>query len=118
MLSAFVAFMDEVGPREGEALSMTMGSVEFDGTDVTCKLWGKTGKRQIYLVKSVSMLSRWLDLHPLKEQPDAALWLNLSNRRRHEPWNCRACECALESLARKAALQRGIDEFIGEKLRG
>ena len=112
MLSAFVAFMDEVGPREGEALSMTMGSVEFNGTDVICKLRGKTGERQIYLVKSVSMLSRWLDLHPFKAEPNAALWLNLSNRRRHEPWNCRACECALESLARKAGVRKRVYPYL------
>ena len=100
MLAAFVSFLDEVGAREGEALSMTVGSVVFNGTDVVCKLRGKTGERQIYLVKSVSMLSRWLDLHPFKEEPNAALWLNLSNRRRHEQWNCRSCECALATLAR------------------
>jgi hypothetical protein len=63
MLAAFVSFLDEVGAREGEELSMTIGSVVFNGTDVMCKLRGKTGERQIYLVKSVSMLSRWLDLH-------------------------------------------------------
>lgn len=112
MLGAFASFMDEVGPRVGEALSMTVGSVVFDGTDVTCKLSGKTGERQIYLVKSVSMLSRWLDLHPFREERGAALWVNLSNHRRHEPWNARACECALGRLAKRAGIRKNVYPYL------
>jgi site-specific recombinase XerD len=112
MLSAFISFLDEVGAREGEALSMTIGSVIFNGTDVTCKLKGKTGERQIYLVKNVSMLSRWLDLHPFKEEPSAALWLNLSNNRRYEQWNCRACECALNRLAKRAGIKKRVYPYL------
>ncbi|MBI3859461.1 MAG: tyrosine-type recombinase/integrase [Thaumarchaeota archaeon] len=112
MLAAFVAFLDEIGAREGEALSMTIGSVIFDGTDAICKLRGKTGERQIYLVKSVSMLSRWLDLHPFREEPKAALWLNLSNNRRHEPWNCRACEWALANLAKKGGVKKRVYPYL------
>ncbi len=112
MLSAFVAFMDEVGPREGEALSMTIGSVVFNGTDVICRLRGKTGERQIYLVKSVQMLARWLDLHPFKSNLNAPVWLNLSNNRRHQPWTCRACECAVERLAKMAGVRKRVYPYL------
>lgn len=112
MLSAFVAFMDEVGPREGEALSMTIGSLVFNGTDVICRLRGKTGERQIYLVKSVQMLARWLDLHPFKDDLRAPVWLNLSNHRRYELWTARACECAVERLARMGGIKKRVYPYL------
>ncbi len=112
MLSAFVAFMDEIGPRVGEALSMRIGSVVFDGTDTAVKLHGKTGERQIYLVKSVQMLARWLDIHPFRDSLNAPVWLNLSNHRRYQPWTARACECALGRLARMAGIRKRVSPYL------
>jgi len=112
MLSAFVAFMDEIGPREGEALSMNIGSVVFDGTDSVCKLRGKTGERQIYLVKSVQMLARWLDVHPFRNNLNAPVWLNLSNNRRYEPWTARACQCAVGRLAKRAGIRKRAYPYL------
>ena len=112
MLSAFVAFMDELGPREGEALSMTIGSVIFSGTDVMSKLRGKTGERQIYMVKCVPMLSRWLDIHPFKNNLNAPLWLNLSNHKRYEPWKSRACGWALKRLAKVAGIRKRVYPYL------
>ncbi len=76
---------------------MTIRSLTFDGTDVICRLGGKTGERIIYLVKSVSAISHWLSIHPLRDDPHAPLWLNLSNNNRHARWTYGGCKRILES---------------------
>jgi integrase len=108
MVRAYLAFSDEVGPRIGEALNMRVKDVIHDGTDVICRLRGKTGERAIYLVKSVSMLSQWLDLHPFSGEPDAPLWINLSNNNARERWTYSASLKMLRSLAKKACLKKRI----------
>jgi integrase len=108
MVRAYVAFSDEVGPRIGEALSMRVKDLTNDGTDVICRLRGKTGERAIYLVKSVSILSQWLDIHPFKSNPDAPLWLNLSNNNAKERWTYSASLKMLRNLAKKADLRKRI----------
>ncbi len=108
MLFAYIALSDEVGPRAGEILGMTIRSLTFDGTDVICRLGGKTGERIIYLVKSVSAISHWLSIHPLRDDPHAPLWLNLSNNNRHARWTYGGCKRILEELAKKAQIKKRL----------
>ncbi|MBI2184106.1 MAG: tyrosine-type recombinase/integrase [Thaumarchaeota archaeon] len=108
MVRAFLSLSDEVGPRVGESLGMRMKDIIFDGSDVLCRLRGKTGERQIYIIKSVSMISQWLDIHPLREDPETPLWINLSNYNRYEQWSYSACVKTLDDLARKAELRKRI----------
>jgi integrase/recombinase XerD len=115
MIRAFIALSDELGPRPGEILRMTLGDVMLDGTietDVLVRLRGKTGERLLYVVKSSSLLAQWLDIHPMKHNRDAPLWLNLSNRNRHKRWSYLGYKIALSKLAAKAGIKRNIYPYI------
>ncbi len=112
MLKAFVAFSDELGPRPGEILGMRIRDVVFDGTDLLCRLAGKTGTRVEYIVKSASLLSQWLDAHPFKDNPDSPLWLNLNNNNRHERWSYAACKKALKMLAGRAGVRKNVNPYV------
>jgi integrase/recombinase XerD len=105
MLKAKVAFSDEVGPRPGEDLSLRIRDIIFDGDSVLVRLaheGGKTGERLVYLVKSVPLLTRWLEAHPLKDDPNAPLWLSQNNYNRYESWSYAAYRKALNELAKRA----------------
>ncbi len=112
MLKAFVTLSDELGPRPGEILGMSIGDVVFDGTDLLCRLGGKTGTRVEYVVKSASLLSQWLDAHPFKGNTDSPLWLNLNNNNRHERWSYAACKKALKMLARQTGVKKRINPYV------
>jgi len=112
MLKAFVTLSDELGPRPGEVLGMRMRDVVFDGTDLLCRLRGKTGTRVEYVVKSASLLSQWLDTHPFKDDPDSPLWLNLNNNNRHESWSYAACKKALKMLAKRAGMRKKVNPYV------
>lgn len=74
---AFIAALYESGARIGEMLACNINSLVFDenGCIITIPE-GKTGARRIRVVNSASYLKMWRDSHPLKNQPDAPLWLS------------------------------------------
>ncbi|MGI0086791.1 MAG: tyrosine-type recombinase/integrase [Nitrosotalea sp.] len=112
MYAAFIALYDELGPRPGEILTMKIKDLIFDGTDLTCRLAGKTGERLVYLVKSVSRLTRWLEIHPFRDDPNAYLWLNLGNNKRYHPWSYAACVKILRKTAKEAGIKKEICPYI------
>jgi site-specific recombinase XerD len=115
MIRAFIALSDELGPRPGEILRMSLGDVMHDGTaesTVMVRLRGKTGERLLYVVKSTSLLAQWLDIHPLRHDLDAPLWLNLSNRNRHRRWSYLGYKITLSKLVTKAGIKRNIYPYI------
>lgn len=66
----------EAGTRPGEILNLQIKHVEIDNLGAVLKVDGKTGARTICLVKSVPNLVLWLNNHPMKNNPDAPLWIN------------------------------------------
>jgi integrase len=77
---AFIAVAFEGGFRIGEMLRMRVGSVSFDehGARLLVKK-GKTGGRPVRLITSAPVLSRWVEIHPLREFPEAPLWPSLDH---------------------------------------
>jgi integrase/recombinase XerD len=109
MLKAKVAFSDEVGARPGEDLSLRISDIMFDGESALIRLaheGGKTGERLIYLVESVLLLTRWLEVHPLKEEPNAPPCISQNNYNRFESWFYAAFRKALNELAKKANIKK------------
>jgi integrase len=116
MVMAVISLDDEVGARPGELLGMKIKDIIFDeGKRVVCRLGhqgGKTGERLILIIKSVSYVSRWLDAHPMKENPDAPLWIGFSNTNRHEPWSYHAFRKMLCDLAEKAKIRKKLSPYL------
>ncbi|MCL5068230.1 MAG: site-specific integrase [Thaumarchaeota archaeon] len=113
---AAISLDDEVGARPGEFLGMKIKDIIFDeGKRVVCRLGhqgGKTGERLILIIKSVSFVSRWLDAHPLKDNPDAPLWIGFSNTNKYEPWSYNAFRKMLSELAEKAKIRKKISPYL------
>ena len=116
MVMAAISLDDEVGARPGEFLGMKIKDIIFDeGKRIVCRLGhqgGKTGERLILIIKSVSYVSRWLDAHPMKENPDAPLWIGFSNTNKHEPWSYHAFRKMLAELAERAKIRKKISPYL------
>jgi integrase/recombinase XerD len=75
---ALIAIMYESGGRIGEHVSYRVKDIMWN--EYGCTLTfpkGKTGARKIQLVFAASYLRQWLEIHPLSENRDAALWVSL-----------------------------------------
>jgi len=84
---AFIDVHFEAGTRPGEILSLRIKHVKFDNVGAVIKVDGKTGPRPVRLIRSVPNLAKWLDVHPLKNNPEAPLWILLDKARFGEPLN-------------------------------
>jgi hypothetical protein len=70
---------------------------------------GKTGERLVYLVKSVTLLSAWLNVHPMRNDPDSSLWVNLWNPKyaRHiGSWSYNAMVQMLRETAKRSGVKK------------
>ena len=106
MVRAFISLEDEIGARPSEILNLRVGDIVKDGEDVIVSIrQGKTGYRSIPIIKSVSLLFQWLEIHPFKNDPNAPLWINRSNHNRFKQWSYPACNKTLKDLARKVGIK-------------
>ncbi len=78
---AFLALIYETGARIGEIGAMRVKDVVFD--DYGAIVWlprSKTMKRRLRVVYASKYIAEWLSDHPLKEDPNAPLWIKLSGK--------------------------------------
>jgi integrase/recombinase XerD len=76
MEKAFVAILFETGARIGEMLSVRIKDISFDQLGSRLQVDGKVGQRMVRVITAHSYLTRWLDFHPHRDDPESSLWLN------------------------------------------
>jgi integrase len=70
---ALVMVLWDSAARKGELLNINIGHIQLDKYGATVIVDGKTGKRRIRLIDSVPDLQLWLNIHPLRDDPNAPL---------------------------------------------
>ncbi|MFA5394803.1 MAG: site-specific integrase [Methanogenium sp.] len=73
--AALIATLYETGCRRGELLSCSIRSLTFTANGARLQVTGKTGARVVPLVFSVPYLRKWLEVHPLRNDSGAPLWI-------------------------------------------
>jgi len=76
---AMLTVLYESGARIGELLALKIKHIEFDRFGALAMLSGKTGMRRVRLIDSVPDLKVWLNHHPLRNEPDAHLFVMPKN---------------------------------------
>lgn len=77
---AFIDCQSEAGTRPGEMLNLLIKHVKFDNYGAILHVDGKTGTRTVRLVRSAPNLSKWLDVHPFRDNPESPLWIMLEKK--------------------------------------
>jgi len=103
---ALVAVMYETACEPMEALKMKIKSVMFDEHGAVVSLEGETGVRRIRVVDSVSYLQAWLNVHPLRRDSEAPLWVlrrgKLESLQYHGLWKL------VKKLKRRSGLKKPL----------
>jgi site-specific recombinase XerD len=73
---ALISALYESGCRIGEMLGLSMASVRFDDYGAVLMVRGKTGQRRIRVIAASPLLARWMDEHPMKDDPSAPVWVS------------------------------------------
>ncbi len=73
---AMIAMWYDAGGRVSELGEPKIRHFVPDEYGAVLMVKGKTGMRRVRLVFSGPYISKWLDIHPDKDNPDAPLWVN------------------------------------------
>ncbi|MEN6610433.1 MAG: site-specific integrase, partial [Methanoregulaceae archaeon] len=77
---ALVSVYWDSAARLNEILTCDIGHVQFDRYGAIISVTGKTGRRPIRLISSVPDLQAWIKMHPLKNDPNAPLFVTSRKR--------------------------------------
>ena len=98
-----VAF--ERGLRPSELLLLNVGDVTFDAMSARIRVRkSKTGERLLRIFAGASLLGRYLESHPLKENSAAPLWVNESTNHMNERLTWAAWNRIMKEVAVKAGV--------------
>lgn len=76
---AFLAVMEELGPRPGGICTRQVKDLEFDDMGARIHMHDKTQRGEpVRVIWSAGYLREWLEAHPFGDDPDAPLWVSLS----------------------------------------
>lgn len=109
---AIIAFLYESGCRVGELLSMRIKHLSFDEYGAKAVLKGKTGMRRIRIIFCVPYLAVWLENHPLKNDPNAPLWIGLGTKNRNKALHYQNVRVMLKKVALKAGVKKRVNPHM------
>jgi site-specific recombinase XerD/ribosomal protein L40E len=105
---AFISTLYESGCRIGELLCLQIKHVQFDKFGAVLLVNGKTGQRRVRVIASEPRLHQWIENHPLKENPDAPLWITIGTNSRYKVWNYGTAREVIKKIARKAGIKKRV----------
>jgi site-specific recombinase XerD/ribosomal protein L40E len=105
---AFIITLYESGARIGEVGSMRIRDVSFEESYARLMLKGKTGSRRVIVVAATPYLQTWIQNHPLRNDPDAPLWVNIGTVNRFKAMSYPALAKILKVAAERAGLSKKV----------
>jgi len=106
---AFIDCHAEAGTRPGEILNLQLKHVTFDKYGAIIRVDGKTGTRNIRLIRSVPNLANWCNVHPFKDNSEAPLWILLKKEKFGKPFSYAAASKMLRIRCKKAEISKKIN---------
>ncbi|MFW6048502.1 MAG: tyrosine-type recombinase/integrase [Candidatus Natronoplasma sp.] len=106
---AFISLLWESGARIGELIDITIGSLEDHKHGLQVTINGKTGYRHLILISSVPHLRSWINSHPMGDDKDAPLWVNIGTRNHGEQARYRALRKVLDKVAANAGIDKPVN---------
>ncbi len=106
---ALIMLLWDSGARLNEIMPLNVGSVEFDKYGAVIIVNGKTGRRRLRLTDSVPDLQAWVNMHPMKDNNNAPLFITYSRYGMStKRLNFRTVENRLKNLAAKLKMTKKI----------
>jgi len=109
---ALISVLYDSGCRIGELLTLRVKNVEFDNYGAVLHVNGKTGPRRVRIIHSVLRLQTWLEVHPLRSNPEASLFCSLSNKNRGAQLTYEPVLRMLKKLRIRACVARKVNPRV------
>ena len=105
---AFIWVYFESMRRLGEILTLKIGDVEFDELGARLIVNGKMGRDHGRVITSVPLLSSWLNMHPLRNDPHAPLWVTLGSKKSYKQLSYGATRSMLIDCVERAGIKKRV----------
>jgi len=110
---AIVSMLYESGCRIGEILTLRLKHIQPVDYGFQVVVNGKTGMRRLRLIASFPYLNLWMNMHSLKDDPEAPLWLDRKeNKLEKKHMNYSGVCMMLKRLARKAGINKRVHPHL------
>jgi integrase len=106
---AFVLVLFESGCRIGEFLPLKRSDITFDNFGIKFVVNGKTGTREVRIIKYQKEFKEWLEVHPLKNKDDFFVWVSLGDKNRFELMSYGNVRKLLLDLKKKAGINKPVN---------
>ena len=116
-VKALIMVTYDSGGRAGEILNLRIRDVEFTEYGAKIRITGKTGERTIALIKSEPYLRQWLNVHPLRDDPNAYVFIT-KWKKEYKRITISAFEKTLKRLAEKAGIKKNVYPHMLRHTRG
>lgn len=111
---ALLECLFESGCRIGELLTVQLKNIRFDEYGAVMRITGKTGSRRVRLIAAVQSLVAWIELHPLKGNPDAYLFIRKQSKANPKPvmFSYSYARKIIKKLARMAGIKKRVHPHL------
>lgn len=106
---AFLKLLHESGCRAGEFLNIKLKDMALLNNRAVILVDGKTGERRIPVVQSLPYIIQHINIHPLKDDPEAYLWLNMSSVNTNEPLKHRGAQKLVDRAFKAAGVNKRLN---------
>lgn len=112
---SLIMLLWDSGCRISEILNLNINHVEFDQYGAVIIVTGKTGMRRLRLIDSVPDLQQWLNIHPMRDNPQAPLFTTDKryNHREHKLMEYRRLDVrTVQNMLKTTARHAGITKNV------
>jgi site-specific recombinase XerD len=111
---ALIHVLYESAGRVAEILNLKLKDITLDEYGATINLDGKTGERRVRLMSSVPDLTKWLNSHPNRDNPDYPLWVPLhinqfNKKDSGKPLNYQSLYWLLQALKKRSGFKKPLN---------
>lgn len=110
-----ISLLEEIGMRIGGCGILKISDITFDNIGALISIYDKTMRGEpVRVIKSVPALRAWLAIHPLRNNPEAPLWVNLRPASSPNPMTYEGMRKALSKAVKthnKLAESKGLPKI-------
>ncbi|MBI2938376.1 MAG: tyrosine-type recombinase/integrase [Thaumarchaeota archaeon] len=109
---AFILVFAESKRRLGEIMGLQIKDIEFDKLGARLRVDGKVGQDTARVISSASLLANWLNLHPLRDNPEAPVWVTLDRRDNYRVMSYDTIRTMLRECAERAGIKKRFFPYL------
>lgn len=105
---AFIWVYFESMRRLGEILTLKVGNIDFDELGARLLVNGKMGRDNARVITSAPLLASWLNIHPLRNDPGASVWVTMNRKGEYKQISYGAMSSMLKDCAKRAGINKRV----------